>query len=52
MNTRMLSMARRLFVHQDVNPQTARHNMRVWARSVRLLGDRWLLAKPCQCRRP
>lgn len=23
-----------------------RHNQRAWVRSVRLLGDKWLLAKP------
>jgi hypothetical protein len=25
-----------------------RHNQRAWLRSVRLLGDRWLLAKPIE----
>lgn len=42
MNTRLLSTARRLFVHQDVPRSTARHNMRAWVRSVRRLGPRWL----------
>ena len=45
MNTKMLTRARRLFCHADVPASTARHNMRQWARSIRMLGDRWLLAR-------
>ena len=44
MNTTRLKQARRLFVHQDVDQSTARHNIRAWARSLRMLGDKWLLA--------
>lgn len=46
MNTEMLSMARRLFVHAGVPSSTARHNIRSWVRSVRQLGDKWLIAVP------
>lgn len=46
MKTEMLSMARRLFVHDGVPPSTARHNIRSWVRSVRQLGDKWLIAVP------
>jgi hypothetical protein len=45
MNTRMLTHVRQLwnspFVPQHIN----RANQRKWVRSVRMLGDRWLLAK-------
>lgn len=51
MNTAMLSMARRLFVHDGVPPSTVRHNIRGWVRSVRQLGGRWLIAKPYPCQR-
>ncbi len=44
MNTTMLKHVRTLFVHDMVPPHTARHNMRQWVRSVRLLGDKHLLA--------
>ena len=31
----------------DLAPKTVnRHNQRSWLRSVQMLGDRWLLAKP------
>lgn len=46
MKTHMLTRARRLFQHADVPATTARHNMRQWVRSIRVLGDRWLLARP------
>jgi len=46
MNTAVLSMARRLFIVQGVPSHTQRHNMRSWVRSVRFLGDNWLIAKP------
>ena len=45
MNTKMLKMARRLwnvdYLPKDIN----RANARKWVRSVRILGDKWLLAK-------
>lgn len=28
------------------NPQIDRHNRKAWVRSVLMLGDKWLLAKP------
>jgi len=46
MNTTALLMARRLFIVQGVPTHTQRHNMRSWVRSVRFLGDNWLIAKP------
>jgi hypothetical protein len=46
MNTEALSMARRLFQVDGVPSHTQRHNMRSWVRSVRFLGDNWLIAKP------
>jgi len=46
MNTQALSMARRLFIVDGVPSHTQRHNMRSWVRSVRFLGDNWLIAKP------
>ena len=46
MNTTVLSMARRLFQVQGVPAHIQRHNMRSWVRSVRHLGDKWLISKP------
>jgi hypothetical protein len=46
MNVQALSMARRLFVVTGVPTKTQRHNIRSWVRSVRHLGDKWLIAKP------
>ena len=46
MNTRLLSMARRSFCHASVPVSTQRHNIRAWIRSLRYLGDKWLLANP------
>lgn len=48
MNTTRLQQARRLFFCRDVPTSTARHNARQWARSLRMLGSRWLLANPMQ----
>jgi hypothetical protein len=45
MKTKMLKRARQLFCHAHAPTSTARHNMRQWVRSIRHLGDRWLLAK-------
>ena len=48
MNTTRLKQARRLFVHQDVDQSTARHNIRQWVRSLSFLRREakrdWLLA--------
>lgn len=46
MNTKMLKVARRLWNVDGVPDQINRANARKWARSVRQLGDRWLLAQP------
>lgn len=39
MKTNMLTRVRRLYPND-------RHMVRQWVKSVRFLGDRWLLAKP------
>lgn len=46
MNITMLTRVRRHFncAPRHVN----RHNQRAWVRSVRHLGDKWLLAMPVQ----
>jgi hypothetical protein len=44
MNTSLLKHVRTLFVHEMVPTSTARHNMRQWVKSVRMLGDKHLLA--------
>ena len=45
MNTARLRQARRLFNVPGVPAHTARHNARAWVRSVRHLGDKWVLTK-------
>lgn len=45
MNTRMLSHVRQLFSVPYVPQHINRHNQRMWVRSVKQLGDKWLLAK-------
>ena len=45
MNTDMLRLARRLYNVDYVPRETNRANQRKWVRSVRLLGNRWLLAE-------
>ena len=44
MNTTLLTTARRLWCVSHVNRATQRANMRKWVRSVRLLGNRWVMA--------
>lgn len=47
MNTAMLRRVRRVFPRlPDVPTDVTRHNQRQWVRSVRFLGQRWLLAQP------
>lgn len=46
MNAHMLRRVRRLFPSDSAPPHVVRHNRRAWVRSVRYLGDRWLLAVP------
>jgi hypothetical protein len=45
MNIKMLTAARRLFNSPYVSSEINRANQRKWVRSVRTLGDKWLLAK-------
>jgi hypothetical protein len=45
MNTTLLSRLRKLFQHDLVPTEVARHNMRAWVRSVRLLGDKWAIRR-------
>lgn len=45
MKTDMLRLARRLYNVDYVPREINRANQRKWARSVRLLGSRWLLAE-------
>jgi hypothetical protein len=42
MNTKMLRRARALWASGD--RRLDRHNQRAWARAIRRLGSRWLLA--------
>ena len=44
MNTTMLKTARRLWCVGHADRDTQRGNIRKWVRSVRLLGDRWVMA--------
>lgn len=44
MKTKMLTMSRRLW--NTGNTRLDRRNRREWARAVRRLGDKWLLAVP------
>lgn len=45
MKTHVLKRVRELFAVSYVPIHIQRHNQRMWVRSVRQLGDRWLLAK-------
>jgi hypothetical protein len=44
-NTKMLKLARLLWSCPDVPREINRANAIKWIRSIRQLGDRWLLAK-------
>lgn len=46
MNTRMLKHVRSLWDVDYIPREINRANQRKWVRSVRTLGDRWLLAHP------
>jgi hypothetical protein len=47
MNATRLRQVRRAFPHiPSVPASTIRHNRRAWIRSIRELGDKWLLAEP------
>lgn len=45
MNTKMLKLARHHFDRPEIPRSTVRHNCRAWARSIRQLGAKWLLAE-------
>lgn len=45
MNTRILTRLRALFAPYYLSEAGKRHYMRQWVRSVRNLGDKWLLAE-------
>ena len=47
-----LRQARRLFANDQTPRHTQRHNIRQWARALRLLGDKWLLARPTPAQHP
>lgn len=47
-NTTLLRRARRHFVHPMAPRNVQRHNIRQWARAVRMLGDKWLLSQPVE----
>ena len=48
MNTRFLKQVRRIFAAYDAPQSTIRSYQRQWVRSVRQLGDKWLVAKQIQ----
>jgi hypothetical protein len=48
MNTNALRHVRQLFNSTWIPPEHNRSYQRQWVRQVRLLGDKWLLAKPIQ----
>jgi len=45
MNTRFLKRVRAIFAAYDAPPEVIRSYQRQWVRSVRQLGDNWLIAK-------
>lgn len=45
MNTKLLRIARKNFCRDYIPVSTQRHNIRAWVRSLRFLGDKWLLAQ-------
>lgn len=44
MKTKLLTTARRLWCTGHADRDTQRANVRKWVRSVRFLGDRWVMA--------
>ena len=48
MNTTYLTKVRRIFATYDAPPETIRYYQRQWVRSVRALGDKWLVARQVQ----
>lgn len=48
MNIKFLKRVRAIFAAYDAPPQVIRSYQRQWVRSVRRLGDNWLVAKQVQ----
>jgi hypothetical protein len=49
MTTEQLRRKARVMYNNDMVPDYInRHNQRQWVRSIRFLGDKWLLATPVQ----
>ena len=48
MNTTYLTKVRRIFASYDASPETIRSYQRQWVRSVRALGNKWLVARQVQ----
>jgi len=48
MNTHYLTQVRRIFRTYDAPPQVIRSYQKQWVKSVRQLGDKWLVAKPIE----
>ena len=45
MNTKVLKKVREMWNNPDIPPHHNRSYQRQWVRQVRMLGDKWLLAK-------
>lgn len=45
MKTTFLKRVRKLYCVDGVPAHIQRHNCRQWVKSIRFLGDKWLLAK-------
>jgi hypothetical protein len=48
MNTRFLTHVRKIFATYDAPPEVIRGYQKQWVKSVRQLGDKWLVAKQVQ----
>jgi hypothetical protein len=48
MKTNVLTHVRKLYNTEGVDKRINRHNQRQWVKSIRYLGDKWLLAVPVQ----
>ena len=46
MNTHYLTHVRKIFRTYDAPPEVIRSYQKQWVKSVRQLGDKWLVAKP------
>jgi hypothetical protein len=44
----LVRRAHALYNNPNVPTHVNRHNRRQWVRSVQLLGDKWLIAKPIE----